>query len=71
MIVFQLLGLLAVSGFCVWIGLIGLAQMFYNGIGGAGSKTETFIGFVIAVIGFGAVVFLWAEYSSLRLVVQP
>lgn len=69
--IFQVIGLLIASGFCAWIGLIGLIQMFFNDIGGAGSTDQTLAGLLIAALGFGAAYWLWAQYSPFTITVSP
>lgn len=71
MIILQLIGMIIITGFCLWVCALGFMAAVFNNIGGAGNWKGVCAGLLFAVLGFGAAVVLWLKFSPLAIVVSP
>ncbi|BCP56282.1 hypothetical protein K32_48990 [Kaistia sp. 32K] len=65
MIIFQIIGLLIVSGALFWVAMFGLACAAFHNIGGNGSWKTVAAGLLACAAGIYGICFIWAKYSPL------
>lgn len=66
--IFTMIGLIAVTLLLAWIGLLGVFMLFFNDIGGNGSKGESAAGVMVIGGACWTIYYLWSNFSPISVV---